>query len=219
MITFKQFLEARDATSMEDSELKDLLENDCAFFLEESKRKGFLIRGVNRITRGERHELPDPSDESKTVPFWEIPVRQDRTPSDTSIKTHELLDNWFNKVFKIKARTQALFCTGSSPRGVSHAHQYGDPYIIMPIGEFKYVWSNEVPDLYNKTAGINWSVTLGKDVDPEDKIDKFMNRLDYTDEDLHIAVQDHFEIMVGCRKYYAFEYSDRELLEMLLKIA
>lgn len=229
MITFKQFITENRAsadpkfTSMGDNELKDMLQHDCEFFLKESRKQGFLVRGMRRMGRAKWMALPHPRDpEFTSVPYWENYTRQDRSPADTSQSTHKLLDEWFDSNFGIKARSQALFCMGSSDRGVKATDQYGDPYIIMPVGNFKYVWSPNVADLYGEVAGIAWDYDPddpdNQEVDPYVQLDKFMSSRGYRTTGLSEAVRGRTEIMVGCRKYYAFELEWRPLLESLLDI-
>ena len=223
MITFKQFLDesvfkSPKHTNMADNELKDMLQHDCEYFLDQSCNSGFLVRGMKSMGRAKYKELPHPRDpEHTSVPYWENYTRQDRSPTDTSQKTHEMLDRWFDQAFGLRARSQALFCMGSSDRGVKATKQYGDTFIIMPVGEFKYVWSPEVIDLYAETAGINWSREYDEG-EPEEALDKFMSSQSYRNNRLDEAVRGRSEIMVGCRKYYAFEYEWRALLETLLDI-
>lgn len=232
MITFKQFLNEETV----DSELKDLLEHDCAHFLSESKRQGFLLRGMRTIeSRSDVHTMENPfpklqkkafeDDEDPTetshILFWEREVRQDREPADTPTKLHHLLDNWFDKNFGFQARSKALFCNGSAE--VAAVRSYGKVYLIFPIGTFKYVWSPNVTDLYAVAGTMPteyyWDEFGDKvPTTPVEAVDRFMTRRKYTDENLNEAVQDRNEIMVGCRKYYAFEYRYRPMLEKLLGI-
>ena len=228
MITFKQYLSEADPklTSMKDNELMDRLEHDCAYFLHEASQQGFLIRGMRKRPAGAKYlQHPHPRDpEFDAVPFWEIETRKNRQPTDTSLKTHEMLDRWFDDHFGLKARSQAVFCSGSSERGVKAAREYGEAYLIFPIGKFKYVWSQNVSDLYGEIAGVQWNKdyenTDNEDgVDPEEALDRFMTGKKYIANRLSDAVRGRNEVMVGCAKYYAFEYKWRPLLEQLLEIA
>ena len=76
-------------------------------------------------------------------------VRTDRKPRDTNIALSGLLDDWFNKKFRHKYRTQALFATGVR----NEAKRFGSPMVILPIGKFEYVWGKQVDDLTNKLDG------------------------------------------------------------------
>jgi hypothetical protein len=221
MITFKKFLEAEETSAMGNDALKDMLERDCSFFLQESKRQGFLIRGMKGVDRARHLALPNPeAPEERKVTFHELDVRQDRKPSDMSESDHKLINNWFKNNFDIAARSSAVFCTGSSLAGVRAARNYGDPYIIFPTGTFKYVWSPRVPDLYAEAAGRDWTHgPLNSTIDAEEGIDLFMTKMDYQNHGLEKAVQGRMEVMVACTKYYAFEYEEhRGLLEKLLGI-
>ena len=212
---FKQFINEE-----EENGLKDMIEQDCAEFLSKSQREGFLVRGMKGdLTKSSYKEIVHqtrPDGGSSTVDFYNIGTRMNRQPSDTPLKTHEMLDSWFYYNLGIKARSQTVFCFGSSDRGVLETKEYGDPYLVFPIGKFKFVWSDLVTDLFGKVDGIKWD--LDPDIKPEEAIDHFMMGLEYITNGLQHAVQDRYEIMVACSKYYAFKYEWRPLLEKVLNI-
>lgn len=77
-------------------------------------------------------------------------VRKDRYPKDTSGEIHELIDDLMHEKFGIRGRSQTLFVTGKE----SNDRSYGDPYIIFPVGSFKFLWSKDVKDLYNRVEDL-----------------------------------------------------------------
>lgn len=71
-------------------------------------------------------------------------VRTDRRPTDTNLELHNDLNKEFVKKFGYPVRSASIFCSGD--QGV--AESYGDSYFIFPIGNFKFVWSPDISDLF-----------------------------------------------------------------------
>jgi hypothetical protein len=57
---------------------------------------------------------------------------------------HDYLDEQFKKKFGWKARSEGVFCV----RSKQIAYNYGNPYSVFPIGNYKYIYSNKIHDLY-----------------------------------------------------------------------
>lgn len=64
-------------------------------------------------------------------------VRKDRKPRDSSPLSHQLADDWFFDKYKLRPRSQGLFCTSSS-KGASN---YGKLAYVFPVGNFRYMWA------------------------------------------------------------------------------
>ena len=138
-----------------------------------------------------------------------LDVRTNRRPKDTPTYIHHVLDDWFLDNFGFRARSAAVFCTGSEKQ----AWSYGKIYAIFPIGKFEFVWSPKIRDLLltiDQLIG-EVMVTTGKkhndvlDVASDMLIDK-VKRSDYRDDDLLAALLSYNEIMVGdFAQYYAFD--------------
>jgi len=81
---------------------------------------------------------------------------------------------------------------------------YGLSTVIFPIGEFKFLWSPHVQDL--------WSDVIS--ADPKD-----MDLLRYKMDDLHDAIESGNEIMIGCKSAYIVHINTskktRRLAELL----
>lgn len=73
-------------------------------------------------------------------------VRKDRKPLNTPIEFHEIMDDWFNKKFGIRFRSNAMFAVQNERL----ASQYGTLYNVFPIGKFDICSSNKIVDLYEK---------------------------------------------------------------------
>lgn len=137
--------------------------------------------------------------------FYKLNVRQDRKPMSTSIKMTRTLDEWFERKFEFKARTTSLFSSGS----FTYAQSYGDIFAIFPIGEFKFVWSPEVTDLFLWIDSHFFQ-------DYNDKaVYKSLDGLNYTNQNLKKALKDGKEIMISCKQYYAVRVDTKAKAEEL----
>jgi hypothetical protein len=116
---------------LQEESLENLLIRDCAKFIKELpilSDKKQLWRGIEKQKYALRNK-PHPK----------------RRPLDTPIEVHKKLNVYFEQKFGWPAR-QGLFCTASK----GFAHQYGDGMVVavFPIGDYKYVWSPDVSDIY-----------------------------------------------------------------------
>jgi hypothetical protein len=84
-------------------------------------------------------------------------VRKDRKPLDMNSDASELFDKKFMEKFGIKPRSSGVFSTTDwniasvYPRGRNTGI-----FLFFPIGEYKYLWSPDIKDLYNKISYDNW---------------------------------------------------------------
>lgn len=172
-----------------------LIRRDCKPFLNEVQYPAMykLYRGMN----------------SENSAFFKKNVRlTDRTPSDMPQNMHDRLNKFFTIKFGAPFRN-ALFVSGSS----SMAMEYGnETYVIFPIGEFKFLWSPQVPDLWNiwdELRPLQGGMTDEefKKVEKE-QFEKFYNRYltTFQDTDLKAAIKSNHEIMLRCKSYYAVVY-------------
>lgn len=155
-----------------------LVKRDCQPFLRDL--------GDHLLFRGMRLFGPKaPKDKS----FFKKAIRTDRLPTNTNIDDHHEMDEWFKKKFGIKARSNTAFTTGN----FRDAKSYGTVYAFFPIGDFKFIWSPTVSDLFVDARGIKST----KDVFP------WLDRANYQDTDLQAAIESGNEIMVQCKEYYS----------------
>lgn len=87
--------------------------------------------------------------------FGVVSVRQDRRPRDSTPVAHLM----FNEILKntgTKAnRENSVFATGGLNWGYSTATTYGrNCYAVIPVGEFDFVWSDKIYDLYSQTRDL-----------------------------------------------------------------
>lgn len=188
MMTFKQFLSEEDG----DMRLEDLLRRDCTPFLNSADTR-LMYRGIKGVNSATIHVVFD-GEEIMVTPKN---VRTDRKPKDTSMKRHEMLNNWFAKHFDVRARSETVFCVGERSIGITG--EYGVPCAIFPIGEFKFIWSPRIDDLFQRILD---SMPPAASVDDE-QFNKWLVSLDYTDKNFIAALGSGHEIMVFCKSYYA----------------
>lgn len=138
-----------------------------------------------------------------------------RNPLDTNVIIHNLLNKKiFNPVFGWNVRDGIFASSKRIP-------YYGEPYLFFPIGEFKYVWSPTVKDLYEDMFDPQKLDFLYYYADEDDKIvnPNIKNISDndirlmvknlqsmYSDKDFKGAVRSENEISFKCNKYYLVNY-------------
>lgn len=123
--------------------------------------------------------------------FVKKKVRKDRKPRDTPEDIHEWADNWFYENFGIRARSNTMFCTSEA----SKTKQYGELYIVFPIGNFEIIWSHRLKDLYTE-----WMVTKGLEFWKDYFLTSFAKT--YHKGNLQKAIKSGNEIMLHCDEYY-----------------
>jgi hypothetical protein len=123
------------------------LTKDCMPFLKELKKSNsprdkFFYRGFHG------GNLYSEIDKKK--------VRTNRNPMDTPQAIHDILNKSFKKKFGWNVRGEGSFATSDKER----AGGYGTPFLFFPVGKYKYVWSEEVSDLYQYLGGHHLKYTV-----------------------------------------------------------
>jgi len=139
-------------------------------------------------------------------------VRTDRRPLDSSVDDSEAIDDAFERKFGWRPRSQALMCSGRP----GQAGGYGDLFLVLPIGKFKFIWSRTIADLFphidvaRNRANLQTYKVYG---DPDSELNVFRRKLtddivaDYQETDLKQAtVYGAGEIMVGTKMFWAIDY-------------
>lgn len=133
-------------------------------------------------------------------------IRPDRRPTDTPVSIHEFIDNWFYKKFGVRFRSNAMFATKNS----FSAATYGASYIVFPIGEFKYCYSNDIEDVYVDMLDMISSddflnFTEEEKDDYFDELTKKIENSNYTNQNLKTTENANSEIMINCKTYLAIK--------------
>lgn len=192
MTTFKQFLTEDEQLTIED------IVRDCKPFLDQWEGKP-LWRGIRGVAFASNHSMMDVNGSPVKVSWMKRAVRSDRVPKNTWDEASEVVDTYFLDKFGWRPRSEGLFVTGS----YSRADQYGIVYLIFPIGQFNFLWSPNVPDLY-------YQMPERGDVPPEQLVSYIDDRLDaakFQTDDLNSAIDHGVEITVHCKNYYALSIS------------
>jgi len=178
-----------------------ILVSSCQPFLKEIKngRNGFLYRGKNSYSAASIERFSS---------------RIDRKPKDMSALNHDILDELFEKKFGWKSRSEGVFCSGHP----SIAARYGSIYIFFPIGEYKYLWSPEIKDLFDRVRMKSWSwLEKGtREVRVAERLENLRGMVDtYKDNDLKEAMYSGNEISVKCKTFYLVDLSVNYLMDRL----
>ena len=114
--------------NLDESNVWEFIQKNCQPYLSENPDwiKYPLFRGMN-----------------EKAPITINVIRTNRGPKDSSPFYHNL----YNKAFASKGiqtnRSNSVFCSGDPYQ----AEDYGDLYVIFPIGNFNYAYSPEIHDL------------------------------------------------------------------------
>ncbi|MFW6129888.1 MAG: hypothetical protein ACOC56_01815, partial [Atribacterota bacterium] len=129
----------------------------------------------------------------KVGKVFKIKPRTNRIPRNTSLLVHDILDEKFKKKFGWKARSEGVFVVGNASEAGTYS--MGEVFLFFPAGNYKYIWSPTINDLYLYSDFI---ITM-----PE-KFDKILES--YTDKDLKKYMNNQTfyckEIMFKCNEYY-----------------
>ena len=119
----------------------------------------------------------------------------DRRAQDMDSAVHSQLNSYFQNKFGEPFRN-ALFVAGTQ----HVAESFGKLYMVFPIGEFSFIWSPQVFDLYSQ-----YGENMVDDLE-EKRIQEFiemMDSLQYQNTDLKQAIKHTGEIMIRCSEYAA----------------
>lgn len=113
--------------------------------LEVYKKSLPFIMELNKIGVGLQSKVLLSGRNDSTAMFTRD-IRTDRSPKDTSPAAHYAVDEIFYQIFKVRARSNSIFCTPD----YKTADSYGfSVYGIFPNGsDYKIIWSSKVDDLY-----------------------------------------------------------------------
>ena len=121
-----------------------------------------------------------------------------RKPRDSHIYVHKVADDWFEKKFGVKARSQAIFCTPD----IEQAKEYGKPYeVSIPQGlDVKLIFSIDVKDFIEIERDIC-------DVNCKEEIINWLESKSYSmvSNGLKLPVDFDGEVMLYCEKYEVSE--------------
>ena len=175
---------------------KDLIssiEKNCSYFLRDMKGSRYLFY------RGIYYKIED----------FEIRKSHlnDRTAMNMPQETHKKLNIYFKKKFGWEARN-GVFTYGN----IDEVGSYGEEYIFLPIGNFKFVWHPDIKDLYFNIK--NKGLQNGSKPGPDKIFEDFVS--EYKDNGIKEAVKSSSEVIFKCDSYYLLNQKyGKDVLEML----
>lgn len=166
-----------------------------------------------KLYRGVKRNALIASTQEIAQDVYTMILRKNRLPTDTPLNVHEITDDWMLKKFGERFRSNALFCTPEKLQSMN----YGEPFIVLPIGSFSYLWSNKVKDLFHtfnkeriekdgKEKSVNelghFISDVGEDISKEiqNEIIKVLINQEYQTENL--ISNENNEVMLACEKFY-----------------
>jgi len=132
-MSFGDYITEIRASELELERVLYLIKRDCKPFLKRIKgAKEFLWRGI----------------EMKSDDITKIIPRKNRYPKDTPQDIHDAFDSMFKQRFGWKARSEGVFCYAT--KGATTGYGAAS-YMIFPIGDWGFLWSSKINDLYSET--------------------------------------------------------------------
>lgn len=204
MITFKMFLGEAD----EVQDAKEFFRREAGPFVKQAHGHGVFLRGTSsKAPTIARVELPS----GRVVDVGLTTVRKNRTPMNIPKEFHITTDEWMKEKFGIAGRSGSAFVLGEDGRLI--AASYGEHlYAVIPKGEFKFIWSPQVEDLFDQyhNGGIRNAISGLSGDEFKQAVIGEMEKLDYTDSDLPGALDSENEVMLECDYLLVVNVSDIE---------
>lgn len=137
-------------------------------------------------------------------------VRTNRNPMNLTDKAHAIIDDLMYKHFKIRGRTQCVFTSGH------YDPLYGNAYLIFPVGQYKYLWHDDIKDLFMR---YEWApYDREKLITHPDNMKALSDRIkEYKTKDLGWAIRSGNEIMIQCKKFVYVDGKHRVPLRELIE--
>lgn len=182
-------------------ELYDDLHKDCGIYKDRvsGSSKLFLYRGYKGYNL------------AGLIDYQRKTVRSDRHPKDTPPHVQRAVDDVFQENWGWRPRQEGLFVTGDE----KSARNYGLLYIVVPIGDFKFLWSYKIHDLFSKLV-IDDDVSIKMEWEIEKYFEsKYIDT--YSSENLPKAIDTGVEIMLKCKEYYLIGNALEEIVQMWIE--
>ena len=121
----------------------------------------------------------------------------DRNPTNTGTHVHQAVNEYFVKKFGEPFRN-ALF-TSTDP---DFAADYGNLFVIFPAGNFTFVWSEKIEDLFNYEHVIDEAIDDDRNNRGYKMVEATMDNYEYRDSGFIPALNSGNEIMIRTPVYY-----------------
>lgn len=193
---FKEFI-------LEDSEFSaELILRDCSKWIEATKLSSAKAWHGTGGSGGAEVKL--------------IKNRYRESPSNSSKTLHDAANRILKDKFGWQPRMEGLFVSGD----VDMAQSYGYEHLVFPKGDFKFVWSPEIQDLYfyskgfykrHRIAGTTAATTI--------LIDELENNIEWKDDDIVAALESGNEVIIKAAAFYLVDarsnFYQKELMPLL----
>lgn len=174
-----------DREHLGEEELNDL-KKGCKPFLKDMKR--IINNEFHMLYRGFQRREGD---------FSYKKPRKDRRPTDSSKLWHDALDHVFYKKWKVKPRSEGVFCKIVTPTG------YGMDYMIFPINKYFCIWSERVSDAYFWEPNIIVDGDTYEDLIPDaEAVLPSYQKGSLVDVTKSLHVHKNYEVALMCKSYY-----------------
>lgn len=124
-----------------------------------------------------------------------------RKPIGMRRDTQQQLDDFFEQEFGHRYRSvNALFITGNH----DHANAFGPIHVIFPLGQFSYLWSNQIDDM-------NYELLVSS-------VHEIISYANFKHNE-GLSTIGHHEVMINTKSYYAIPYKiyKRSVYPLLIK--
>jgi len=168
---------------------------DCKPFLQDINHNSSF-----RIARGSKRIFENIQKQTSRL--------ENRVPSHTPMDVHNKMNVILNDKFGHPFRN-GVFGTGD----VIGAKAYGRVYSMLPIGNYEFIWSSTIKDLFEEWLDLHDMLDSKA---PEALYKKIKKA--YKNTNIIHAIKSHNEIMLWCKQYYLVPmiiYNDRDFKEIV----
>ena len=151
--------------------LAEAIFNECGPYINSSKRT--LYRGIGDDDEPKYHQR--------------LKVNKNRIPLDSSDELTSALNALYGQTGSPVTRNNCIFTTTDE----CAANNYGNTFVVFPIGEYHALWNNEIDDAYLVFEKL-------KELTVDTISQPFLT-------DLATDPLSHVEVMLTCDYYYAVE--------------
>lgn len=116
--------------------IRRFIQDNCGAWLQKSGGR-IAYRGSETVLK----------ENGVQYPAFVRKTRMDRIPRDSSRAMHKLLNYWISLAGGKANRTNSLFLTGDP----GQARDYGELFVVLPIGDFHYTWNTQMEDWHDST--------------------------------------------------------------------
>ena len=195
-------------------EAADNIHSDCQFYLSQ-------IKGVDNGFPRDMQQSIAWRGMSKDK-YWDSQIQlkdvrlDGRNPKDTDVELHGYLNREFTELYGAPFRN-AMFMSGS----MRDTLRYGTPFQVFPVGQFKFIWSPTVNDLWVEARELRRAQAMPSghgDTEEQLKNEKYKSAVrkefhdkvikSYNTSDMKAALASGKEIMVRCKQYYAVNFDN-----------